>query len=706
MMASETKFVRVVRLMVFVIAAVVTTSAIAGPVYDGLVGHWKFDGDYSDTSLTGNAALAVPGTGTVAFATGQVGQALSVSAAAYARTVNNLAVSGQMPRTVNAWFHPTAAQTQAPLAAGTGSGGRIFDLYLRTSPTEFGGHFYGGNYDTLTGANPQYTPGQWTMATLVYDGDRTVNVYRNGEFFKSATLPGTLNTGLSALYFGGGGGYSGTRQYAGMIDDVAVWNRVLTADEIAAVYQANSGGASLGQTSPLAVQFDMGNSGAASGPIGPAQWLGAMTGGSWNVVTGHLADATVNDEHGVALADPLTLQFGSTASGSITNWGTVTPAQSSNSGGPGGVHSTALMTDFVYTLPHDTRQIMGTRLSGLPAGTYDVFAMPRHGTVTHDFSVAIGANIDTLTGNAFTNPGGSASADWVVGTSLQMGNVFRKRVTISGPTDSIAVLFDNLGASATEIMGLQIVQVADPTPPRNFRVQFDAGRTRGVPYGPVGPGHATGLFSGNQWNALAGNFTGTIVDEFGNPLPGEVTVQFAANDGTQPLTSSWGAGTVGDWSGFSISELAGVNTTEMMRDALYVGGGARDVMGIRVGGLPTGLYEVLMMPKYSGSISAQRVAIGANLEDLSGGFLSPAGASDTWVEGTETQAGNYYRDLVVIHGTDDWITMIFDNLDYTSTEFMGFQIAWVGIPEPSSALLLLTGLFALLVRTHRRSRGG
>ncbi|MDZ7615632.1 MAG: LamG domain-containing protein [Patescibacteria group bacterium] len=702
MMAGKTKFVRVVRTVIFIVAAVVAATATAGPVYDGLVGYWKFDGNYSDSSLMGNGALAVPGSGTVAFATGQVGQALSVSAAAYAQTVTNLAVSGQMPRTVNVWFNPTAAQTQAALAAGTGANGRIFDLYLKSSPTEFGGHFYGGNYDTLVGANPTYAAGQWTMATLVYDGDRTVDVYRNGELFKSTTLPGPLNTALSALYFGGGGGYTGTRNYAGMIDDVAVWNRVLTAGEIAAVHQATSGGTSLGQTSPLAVQFDMGsNGGAATGAIGPAQWLGAMTGGSWNVVTGHLAGATVNNEHGAPLANPVTLQFGSTATGSITDWGgAVAMGQGNNTSGPGGVHGTALMTDFVYTTTN--REIMGTRISGLPAGTYDVFAMPRHGAVTHDYSVAIDANINTLTGNAFTNPGGAASADWVVGTSLQMGNVFRKRVTISGPTDNIAVLFDNLGGNSTEIMGLQIVQVADPTPPKHFRVQFDAGRSRGVPYGPVGPGQTIGLFSGNQWNALGGNFTGTIVDEFGNPLPGQVTVQFAANDGTQPLTS-WGTGTVSDWSGFA-SGLTGVNTSEMMRDALYIGSGSREVMGIRMGGLPTGLYEVLMMPKYSGSISAQRVAIGANLEDLSGGFVSPAGAFNTWVEGTDSQAGNYYRDLVVIHGTDDWITMIFDNLDYSSTEFMGFQIAWVGIPEPSSALLLLTSVLTLLAPSNRRRR--
>lgn len=692
--------------VLFVAAATVAASAAAGPIYDGLVGHWKFDGNYSDASLVGNAAIV--GAGTPTFATGQVGQALSVDAAAHTKTVTNLAVSGRMPRTINTWFNPTTlASAQAVLAAGTGVTGRTFDLYLKSSPTEFGGHFHGQYYDTLLGTNPQYTAGGWTMATLVYDGDQTIDVYRNGDFFKSTTLPGPLNTGLTQLFFGGGGtgsngaGYSGTRQYAGMIDDVAVWNRVLTAGEIAGVYQATNGGTNLGQTSPLAVQFDASNAGgSATGPIGPAQALGAMTGGTWNVVTSHLTGATVNDEHGVALANPVTLEFGSTASGSITNWGAVGTGQGNNTGGPGGVLGTPLMTDFVYTTAD--RQIMGTRIRGLPAGTYDVFAMPRHGAaVEADFSVAIGANINALTGNAFTSPAGAAVPDWVVGTSLQTGNVFRKRVTIAGPNDNIAVLFDNFGSNSTDFMGLQIAQVADPTPPRNFRVQFDAGRTSGVPYGPVGPGHATGLFSGNEWNALGGNFSGAIVDEFGNPLPGPVTVQFAANDGTQSLTSYWDTGTVSGWA--SASVLTGVNATEMMRDALYVSSGPREVMGIRVGGLPTGLYEVLMMPKYSGSISAQRVAIGANLDDLSGGFVSPAGAFNTWVEGTETQAGNYYRDFVVIHGTDDWVTMVFDNLDYTTTEFMGFQIAWVGIPEPSSALLLLTSFFSLLAIVPRRN---
>ena len=690
------------------LAMTLAGAAEATTIYDGLAGHWKFDGDYSDASLGGNPGTV--GAGTPAFASGQAGQALSVDGPSNVKTVNNLSVAGSFPRTLNLWFNAAALQTQAPVATGTDGTGGVFDLYLKSTGI-YGGHFHSGGYETmLVAPNPLYSANQWVMATLVYDGNLNVDVYRNGQYEKSATMPGPLNTAATPLFFGGGGGWTGTRLYSGLVDDVALWGRPLSKGEIASVYQAGAAGTSLHQTSPLALQFDAGaGSGTASGPIGPAQALGAMTGGTWQLVTNHVTSATVVDENGASVSN-VTIQFGSYGAtngsvGPITNWGTVGVGTSANTSGPGGVHSGALMTDFVYTA--SDRNVMGARISGLPAGTYDVFAMPRHGLGTGPFTIAMGVNIDQLAGNSFTNPGypGAAPTTWVEGTSLRAGNVFRKRVTISGPTDNIAMLFDNVNTSSTELMGFQIAQVADPTPPTFFRVQFDAGRSVGVPYGPVGPGHAVGLFSGNEWNPLGGNYSGAVVDEFGNPLPAPVTVQFAANDGTGPLTADWGNDPIADWGG--LSGLTGVNNTELMRDALYVSSGSREVMGIRVGGLPVGYYEVLMMPKYAGSTSPQSVSIGVNLNLLDGWLVSPAGPFDTWVEGTDTQAGNYYRKLVNITGPGDWITMIYDNTGYTSTEFMGFQIARVGVPEPSAWVLLSVGLAGLALsrrrpRRHRR----
>ena len=105
-------------------------------------------------------------------------------------------ISGNAARTVNVWFMPIGNQTEAVFCWGSEALGRVFDLYLNANGM-WGGHFYGGGWDTLSGFaedNPRYTTADWQMTTLVYDGDVTASVYHNGRFVKSATLPDQLNT--------------------------------------------------------------------------------------------------------------------------------------------------------------------------------------------------------------------------------------------------------------------------------------------------------------------------------------------------------------------------------------------------------------------------------------------------------------------------------------------------------------------------------
>ncbi len=693
-----------------------------GALMDYLVGHWTFDNNYLDTSTSGNHAVAYGSPGPT-FVDGKIGKAISVTGSTgYVQTSSNVNISGNQARTLNVWFSSPSIVTAAPVSTGGTGTGQLFDLYLKNTG-EFGGHFYGAKYDTLTdpSTNPTYALDTWTMATLVYQGGKTVDVYKNGQFFKTATIPGQLNTTNSKLSVGSGGAYGPA--YTGLVDDVALWKRALSAAEIQSIYDAALKGYSLFlPLSPLAIQFDGGTGhGTASGYLGPGHITGAFRGGTWNAVvagTG-ISSGTVLDESGKTVSN-ITLEFAGYGAndgnvGTLTNWGTATVAQyTCPNTGWGGIYDTALTGDTVYVSPGD-RNVMGTRVRGLPAGTYDVFFV--RGTSAYPFDVAIGVNINELANNKFTSPGFQGSPmnnTWVEGTSLQGGNYFHKRVTISGPTDNITIITDVLGAKYNDLVGLQIAKVANPTPPLTFRLQFDMGRTRGIPYGPVGPGHTAGLFTGNEWNALGPSSTGnysnlSVVDEFGNPLvvdengtPINLTIQIASNNGQSPL-SNWGQVKVSDWSG--LSGLEGVNATELMSDALYVSAGNREVMGIRIGGLPMGQYEVFMMPKYGNSTSQQQIAIGVNLNSLVGtSFISPAGSFDEWIQGTATQAGNYYRQLVFVPGPNDWLTMIFDDLDVSTTEFMGFQIARIGVPEPSTLALGVVGFVGLVVLGIRRKK--
>lgn len=706
----------VARFSVLALVAVAQLGAAAAAdasIIDNLVGYWTFDGSYNDSSASDNNGLKY---GSPTFVSGKVGQAVSVTGASgYVRSVDNVWISGDQPRTLNVWINPPSTSVNAaPVSTGGTGNGKLFDLYLINNGL-YQGHFYGGSWDTFGGApNPTYSANTWTMATLVYGGGNAVDVYRNGQFVKTATLPGNLNTTNSRLSVGAGGAYGPV--FTGLVDEVALWNRALSAAEIGSLYNGGQG-RNLIAPSPLAVQFDAyAGAGTVSGNGGPGHAVSVMKGGTWNEITGHYT-GTVNDENGSSLASPVTIQFAGYGAnegdvGTLTNWGTAAvSAYAGTTNGWGGVYDTALTKDSLY-VSAGGRNVMGTRVSGLEAGTYDVFFV--RGTATPAMKVAIGANISQLTGNAFNTPGFQGSTTdntWVEGTSLQGGNYFRKRVTVSGPTDAITVITDVVGVNYNDFLGLQVAKVADPTPPTLFRTQFDAGTSVGATYGPAGPGHAVGLFTGNEWNALGasstGSYTGNYVDDHGNPLktdggaPLTLTVQMAANNGASPL-SNWGSLSIADWSGLTTN--AGVNNTDLMRDALYAATGSREVMGIRISGLPVGWYEVLMMPKYAGSTSEQSVTIGVNLDALDGSLVSPVGAFDTWVEGTDAQAGNYYRKLVNITGPSDWITMIYDNASYSSTEFMGFQIARVGVPEPSAFVLLSLGFLGLAVPTWRRRR--
>ncbi len=458
-MARQAKRIVVLCVAVAVAMMLIPAGISHAVVLDGLVGHWNFDGDYLDTTVSGNDGVA---SGSPTFSAGHLGQALSVTGLDHVRTQDNSVISGTQARTVNVWFNAATLQTEAPLSGGTQDSGRVFDLYHNNTGS-FGGHFYGGGYDTLAGTNPTYSAGQWTMATLVYDGGTKVDVYDNGTFVKSATMPGQLNTDATSLYMGGGGGYSATRDYSGLVDDVSIWNRQLTAAEIESVYEAAAEGYSLSAPkSPLALQFDFSdNNGAAVGYLGPGHQGGFITGDVWNTIQGNFS-GTAKDELGGDVPN-ITVEFGATASGAITNWGTVGLGEFVNATGAG-VHDTELMTDMIY-VSSGSRNQAGVRIKGLPVGDYQVFFMPRHYLLTEPLDIAIGVNVDQLAGNSFTSPDLSTGlTEWVEGTDLRAGNYFSQVVHVSGSDDWVVMLADQLnGSTINDFLGFQIARIPEPS---------------------------------------------------------------------------------------------------------------------------------------------------------------------------------------------------------------------------------------------------
>lgn len=80
-------------------------------------------------------------------------------------------------------------------------------------------------------ADTALTPETWTHLAATYD-NATLTLYINGAAVSSVATPGPITTSTGALHIGGSTHWGG-EYYAGLIDDVRIYNRVLTTAEIA-----------------------------------------------------------------------------------------------------------------------------------------------------------------------------------------------------------------------------------------------------------------------------------------------------------------------------------------------------------------------------------------------------------------------------------------------------------------------------------------
>ena len=76
-----------------------------------------------------------------------------------------------------------------------------------------------------------YTFGQWQHIAVTYDG-LAITVYLDGEPTATTDAPGTLNNDPGVLRFGANPGGGGGRFFNGLLDDIAVYDKALSEEEI------------------------------------------------------------------------------------------------------------------------------------------------------------------------------------------------------------------------------------------------------------------------------------------------------------------------------------------------------------------------------------------------------------------------------------------------------------------------------------------
>lgn len=202
----------------------------------GLLSWWPGDGNADDIIGSNNGALV----GGVTFTAGEVGQAFSFDG------IDDIVLApatgfpmGAASRTVAFWskINPLADHTTG-FAYGTEAIGKGF--YVFPSHHRIGGKLafsaHGGEYDVL--APTDLRDGLYHHVAITYDG-AIITIYADGISVASGSL--NLDTGISGGASIGGRGYMG-EFLTGAVDEVALWDRVLSASDIQAMFSAGSAG--------------------------------------------------------------------------------------------------------------------------------------------------------------------------------------------------------------------------------------------------------------------------------------------------------------------------------------------------------------------------------------------------------------------------------------------------------------------------------
>ena len=150
-------------------------------------------------------------------------------------------VSGDGARTISAWIK-TNGVDEAIVSYGENNSGEKFVFRVQNSNGVTGAIRVEINGGAIVGSTI-VNDGEWHHVAFTFTGGTLANgtLFVDGE---AETLSADLNNGLtlntSALNHVqiGNDRISGGRDFTGMIDDVGMWSRALTADEIANIYHA------------------------------------------------------------------------------------------------------------------------------------------------------------------------------------------------------------------------------------------------------------------------------------------------------------------------------------------------------------------------------------------------------------------------------------------------------------------------------------
>ncbi|UVS81642.1 LamG-like jellyroll fold domain-containing protein [Actinokineospora sp. UTMC 2448] len=213
-------------------AAVSVTVSNTGPAPGAPVASYNFDegagsvlGDRSGNANHGAVAGA-------AWVAGRTGGALSFDGVDDMVTVADTpALRATTALTVSAWVRPTGGADWRTVVMKERAGGLSYALYSDNAAGRPAGYGRVGAVDVAVTGPSALPTATWTHLAMTYDGS-ALRLYVDGVLVSTEIIGGSLATSTGALRLGGNAVWG--EYFVGAMDDVRVYNRTLTAAEIAA----------------------------------------------------------------------------------------------------------------------------------------------------------------------------------------------------------------------------------------------------------------------------------------------------------------------------------------------------------------------------------------------------------------------------------------------------------------------------------------
>ena len=221
-------------------------------LYDGCIYYWNCNGDVNDSVGSNDGILEADGTYT---AEGQgitpqgggaySGKAINLGTTGYILT-SETSILGTDERSISLWFLCSNVNQNAPLAIKVSSSNGYAQINIGIANdwnSTAGKHLY--FYEYAEGVSPirgvvttaTYTDGLWHHVVAVRATTYS-RLYVDGSLIVENVMgiPNILNDTFWRL----GGGWGGQFLVGGFIDEIGIWDRVLSPTEVADLYLLSS----------------------------------------------------------------------------------------------------------------------------------------------------------------------------------------------------------------------------------------------------------------------------------------------------------------------------------------------------------------------------------------------------------------------------------------------------------------------------------